>query len=394
MHVRTQRVLDNYLGRLGIGVLRPAARLLGLLLRRDHELTIGDELVWLKLLGGGSLLLAMPMLVGFRRAHPTVKMVLITTAPVKPFAELIGVFDEYRVVDVASPWSMLWSGVSVLRRSLRADCIIDLEVHSRLTTVFATLTLARNRIGFWLDNIFWRRGLASHLVFFNRASGSYYFYDRIGDLFGVSTATRESCRAMLLQSCRISPLVQAAPDRVCVGFACSELGQERMLTSEQWLQAFRDNIKSNHRIFALLGGAADRARAEELIGALITEFPQYVFRNYCGELSLGDSVAMLFTSSEFWGIDSGLLHLARIAGIRCVSYWGPTDPATRLRDTWEIDEVVNYRKIACSPCVHTSEEPPCNGDNRCIQGLWPSAGEDVSGWTPIEYPRRRVGARA
>jgi ADP-heptose:LPS heptosyltransferase len=234
-------------------------------------------------------------------------------------------------------------------------------------------------------------------VFFNRASGSYYFYDRIGDLFGVSTATRESCRAMLLQSCRISPdapAAPAAPDRVCVGFACSELGQERMLTSEQWLQAFRDNIQSHHRTFALLGGAADRAHAEQLIGVLVAEFPQYVFRNHCGELTLRESVAMLFTSSEFWGIDSGLLHLARIAGIRCISYWGPTDPATRLRDTWEIDEVVNYRKIACSPCVHTSEEPPCNGDNRCIQGLWPGTGEDVSGWTPIEYPKRRVGARA
>src|ERR1700712_5583184 len=104
MHVRTQRKLDNYVGRLGIAVLRPAAMLLGLLLRRDHELTVGTEVVWVKMLGGGSLLLAMPMLLGFRRAHPTVKMVLVTTAAVRPFAELVGVFDEYRVVDVGGPW--------------------------------------------------------------------------------------------------------------------------------------------------------------------------------------------------------------------------------------------------------------------------------------------------
>ena len=67
------KLIDNYVGRLAIAVLRPAAKLLGLVLRRDHDLTLGDEIVWMKMLGGGSLLVAMPMLLGFRRAHPRVK---------------------------------------------------------------------------------------------------------------------------------------------------------------------------------------------------------------------------------------------------------------------------------------------------------------------------------
>ena len=98
----------------------------------------------------------------------------------------MGVFDEYRIIDDRSALGLLGSALRVLGQTLRADCIVDLEVHSRLTTVFTTLTLARNRISFWLEDIFWRRGLASHLVFFNRSSGSYHFYDRIGDLFGVT----------------------------------------------------------------------------------------------------------------------------------------------------------------------------------------------------------------
>jgi hypothetical protein len=65
MQVRTQRKLDNYVGRLAIAALRPATKFLGLVLRRDHELTLGDEIVWMKMLGGGSLLVAMPMLLGF-----------------------------------------------------------------------------------------------------------------------------------------------------------------------------------------------------------------------------------------------------------------------------------------------------------------------------------------
>src|SRR3954471_1455643 len=194
MDVRTQRKVDNYIGRFGIALLRPTAMALGAVLRRDHELSAGREIVWVKMLGGGSLVLAMPMLLGIRRAHPTTRMVLITTPSVKPFAELLGVFDEYRVMDSRGLFRLLFSSLGVMLKTLRADCIIDLEVHSRLTTVFSTLTLARNRVSFWLEDIFWRRRLASHLVFFNRASGSFHFYDRIADLFDFPVAGREDCR--------------------------------------------------------------------------------------------------------------------------------------------------------------------------------------------------------
>lgn len=385
-----QRRVDNYVGRLGIAVLRPVAMILGAVLRRNHELTVGAEVVWMKLLGGGSLLIAMPMLLGFRRAHPNVKMVLITTPSVKPFAELMGVFDEYRIIDNRGPLRILASAFRTLVRTLRADCIVDLEVHSRLTTIFTTLTMARNRVSFWLEDIFWRRGLASHLVFFNRASGSYHFYDRIGDAFGTPVASRENCRAALLGACKSEFSITPAPGQVCVGFACSELGQERMLTPAQWRDVFRANVRPELRAFRFLGGRADRDRAQAIIDTVAPDWPAVTFVNDCGDRSLQGSVGVLFDSTEFWGIDSGLLHLARIVGLRCVSYWGPTDPATRLRESWAIDEQVHYRKIACSPCVHTSQEPPCRGDNRCIRGLFDGPADSPLNWTPLERPPMRT----
>jgi ADP-heptose:LPS heptosyltransferase len=388
MQLRTQRSIDNYVGRLAIALLRPVAMVLGAVLRRDHALRIDREVIFMKMLGGGSLLLAMPMLLGLRRAYPNVRMILITTPSVRPFAEMIGVFDEYRIIDVGGAGSVIRSASRVLRQSLRADCIIDLEVHSRLTTVFTTLTLARNRVSFWLEDIFWRRGLASHLIFFNRASGSFHFYDRIADVFGFPIAERAECRAALVRTCNVD-LARPKVDQVCVGFACSDLGQERMLSSEQWVRVFRDNLRADHTTFTFLGGPGDRPRGEAIISAVRAEFPKLTFVNRCGELTLKQSVGVIFESPEFWGIDSSLLHQARVAGLRCLSFWGPTDPATRLRATWDVDEKVIYRKIACSPCVHTSEEPPCRGDNRCIKGLFDPASAPL-GWTPIEYPPVRT----
>jgi ADP-heptose:LPS heptosyltransferase len=393
MDVRMQRKIDNYVGRLGIAVLRPAAMALGVLLRRDHTLAVGREIVWVKMLGGGSLILAMPMLLGIRRAHPSARMVLITTPSVKPFAELLGVFDEYRVIDNRGASRLLWSAGRALVHSLRAECIVDLEVHSRLTTVFTTLTLARNRVSFWLEDIFWRRGLASHLVFFNRSSGSYHFYDRIADLFGVTIASREDCRRTLLAGLEVSDTPTRVTGQVSIGFACSDLGQERMLTPVQWVRVFEANVRPEHRTFLFLGGPADRSHAQRIIDILQPLYATRSFENRCGSSSLRQSTTSVFASEEFWGIDSSLLHLARVAGVRCVSYWGPTDPSTRLRQTWAVDEQIHYRKIACSPCVHTSEEPPCRGDNRCMHGLFDES-DAADGWTPVEYPRHRRGSKA
>src|SRR2546425_6205836 len=103
MDLRTQKTLDKYVGGAVIALLRPATMLLGMLLRRDHRLTVRNEVVWVKMLGGGSLILAMPMLLGFRRTHRGVRMVLVTTPAVKPFAELMGVFDAYRIIDSGGP---------------------------------------------------------------------------------------------------------------------------------------------------------------------------------------------------------------------------------------------------------------------------------------------------
>jgi ADP-heptose:LPS heptosyltransferase len=165
-----------------------------------------------------------------------------------------------------------------------------------------------------------------------------------------------------------------------------------MLTPVQWVRVFEANVRPEHRTFLFLGGPADRSHAQGIIDILQPLYATRSFENRCGSSSLRQSTTSVFASEEFWGIDSSLLHLARVAGVRCVSYWGPTDPSTRLRQTWAVDEQIHYRKIACSPCVHTSEEPPCRGDNRCIHGLFDEA-DAADGWTPVEYPRHRRGSK-
>jgi ADP-heptose:LPS heptosyltransferase len=104
-----------------------------------------------------------------------------------------------------------------------------------------------------------------------------------------------------------------------------------------------------------------------VIGALCRAGLDLETDNVCG-LELPKSLARLAACRECWAIDSALLHYARLFGLRSVSFWGPTAPRTLLKPA-PIDEEVHYAEVACSPCVHAAESPPCAGHNLCMTAL-------------------------
>ena len=114
-----------------------------------------------KMLGGGSLAIAYPSFLALRRTPGLRKFQIVTTPAVLPFARALGVFDEILVIRDGNPLELLLDGFSAIARLFRTDAIVDLEIYSRLTTVFCLLTCARNRVGFYTDNSFWRRRISS-----------------------------------------------------------------------------------------------------------------------------------------------------------------------------------------------------------------------------------------
>jgi ADP-heptose:LPS heptosyltransferase len=380
-----KQALDYYAGGLGILLLRPVVFALGRLLRRDHTLRVDGEICIQKLLGGGSLVLAFPALLGLRRRHPDATLSLLCSRDVAPFAETLGVFDRIRIVDDSSLPRLLTSAFAAWRGCRRADTVVDFEVHSRLSTIFSVATGARNRVGFFLQDVFWRRGLHTHLIFFNRFSGSWHFYEKALELLGAEPAAMAECGAHV--RAQLPPVPEGPPGRVCIGASCSELARERMLAPAHWRRVMAERAgEGEPRDFVFLGAAGDRAFADAVIAQAREAAPQHRYHNRCGELTLPESLAELAGAQEFWGVDSGLLHYARLFGLRCLSWWGPTDPATRLKPVPGLEEEVVYRKIPCSPCVHVAERPPCAGNNLCIKNLFepPRPGEPE--WLPRVDP--------
>jgi ADP-heptose:LPS heptosyltransferase len=304
----------------------------------------------------------MPSLNAIRGAFPNGNFYLVGTRAVTEFAEGFGWFDACWVIDDTTPWRLLKSCLIALYRiAQNCDHMIDLEVHSRLTTIFTVLTAVRNRIGFIDEIAFWRRGFYTHTTFFNVQGPVYAFYDMLTTWFRITGVPVEHFHAAFGSNV----LAQTVPDDIglpgryiVVAPGCSDFGKERQLLPREWKTVLARTLADGSAI-VLLGGGGERGLCEAIINELGTG------HNLAGRLRIAESAHVIARSDHFFGIDSLLLHIARALGVPTTSIWGPSDPSTRLRPR-AAEDFIHYVKMTCSPCIHVHETPPCGGARPCM----------------------------
>ena len=369
MSLRFRLLFDLYVGGMIHAMLKIPTILMGKLMRRNHDLKDCREIAILKLLGGGSLVIAYPALLALKRLHVGVRLTLITTPAIKPCGDTLGIFDEIIVIRENSLMHLGMDCLSALRRLFRHDVIIDLEIHSRLTTIFSLITCARNRVGFFTNISFWRRGLSTHLLFCNTSNGIYNFYDQLAEIFGTAAVAEQESR----ESFRKSLGVEAPGDaqvRLAIAPTCSGLSRERMLELSEWMEILGKRLEkySSKVELHLMGGPVDVQILEEWRVRFQAKFGErVVVMNHAGKSKLSDSARMLSKMTEVMCIDSALLHFSRLLGMYKVSYWGPTDPRTLARPRAGGLDEFHFVKLPCSPCIHVTHQPPCKGNNICMR---------------------------
>lgn len=388
LSMKSKIALDRYLGGALIFVLNFMARLLGRLLHRDHALPVRGDITVIKMLGGGSLVIALPALLGIRRRYPAVRMRLLTTSEVRPFAESLGLFDEILGVNDRSVAAMAVSGVRLVGSVAGTDTVIDLEIYSYLSTVLSILTFARNRLGFFFEESGFRQKLHTHRILFHPGSPLYSHYDRIAAMLDASIVPPAECAAHVRTVLGIAARAPgSAGGRLAVGCGCSGLSVERKLAPAQWSRHVFAAAANKDREVVFLGGAGDSEDVKKVIAAvqaLDGDGWRGKLVDLSGTMPLRESLRTLAECDEFWGIESSLLHYARLFGLRIKAFLGPTHPM-RLRHIDGLVETIHYRKTLCSPCIHLVSVPPCHGDNRCMKWLFdpPDAKRDDEGWLPV-----------
>lgn len=370
MRVSRLKRIDHVYGSILVALLRPLSLVLGKALKRKHDLQVANQLVVLKMLGGGSLLLALPALLGLRERFPKVRFSLVCTSQVKPFAELMGIFDEIIIIELSTTVKLIRTSLLAIKRCFVADCFINLEIHSKLAGCFSLLSAARNRFGLYLSWNRWQFGFTTHWIFYNESSSIAVAYNQIAETLGATVPNMAQVSERFRNS--ICADISHSTDNKFVALApfCSELCREREFSAEEWITVLSDRQKfPENTVFRIYGGGVDAVRAELMSLLLNSKLPQMKFVNRAGKLPLMEAVKEIALASEMITIDSGLNHVARLLRLKVTSYWGPSDPSRRLLPFPDqlLNETVHYRRINCSPCVHAIDPAPCCGNNICMK---------------------------
>lgn len=368
-------IVDHYVGGVLAWTLNVLARVVALVWHRDHSLERPPRAVLvLKFLGMGSIVRASFLFTAIKKKYPDTHLCVATFSGTAPLVSMYREVNQVLVVRDSSIWYLLIDTLKLLSLCWhnRVDLVIDLEVHAKYSSIVSALSLARDRAGFAGITSRFRRGLYTHMVFWNPIRYVGRAYEQLGAALGLASAPdAEICvppSAIAEAREFLNTLGWREGSRLIgINPNASDLRMERLWPSE-YFSALLSMLPPGHDfIVVVCGSKAEWGNAESVrLGVKGSPYPVF---NIAGALSFAAYCQVLRQLSVLVTNDSGPMHVARAFEVPTVSLWGPTHPANYGPPGR--NHLRLYRPIYCSPCTHATDVPPCGGDNQCLKRLGP-----------------------
>ncbi|HWZ22931.1 MAG TPA: hypothetical protein VNW06_09775, partial [Cytophagaceae bacterium] len=192
MNLQFKRKLDFVLGNILVAVNLIAAKTLGFILKRNHKIEKEpSNIVFIKMLGLGSVFLASNAILAVKQKYPKAKFILVAGSGIKPGIEPTGLFDVILEIRDRNFFILFKDALSAFFKiwKMQKVWVVDLEVYSKLTTVFSLWTFAINRFGFILNPVRFRINMNTHNVYFNQFVNVEENYARLVESMGASVTT-------------------------------------------------------------------------------------------------------------------------------------------------------------------------------------------------------------
>jgi ADP-heptose:LPS heptosyltransferase len=376
-----------------------AARLLGRALRRDHSFTFENVkvIVVAKLIGMGSILHSVPLLKALKRRYPNAKLVFVTMRSNRELLSRLSCVDEILVLDDRNVWVMAGTTLRTIAAliGLKADLYFDLEVYSGFASLLALWAATRNRLGFYRHSAAFKKGIYTHLVYFNTRMPVRQLYLQLGRIAGVPAGESEITgpieihdreRSAVFRLLAETPGWQPEQPYIVVNPNASDLLLERRWPNESVLEAINRLVSLGNQV-VLIGAPNEAGFVQSLFDKLAPEV-QLCVVNTAGRLSLGELLALLQGAACVLTNDTGPMHMAIALNRPTACLFGPANPEHYGQDLPFVD--IFYAQVFCSPCLYEADEPPCNGNNICMQRIKPEAVvEAVEYLARTGLPRRK-----
>ena len=358
------------------------ARLLGKLIKRDHSITSVNvtRIVVAKLIGMGSILQATPLLKALKARFPQARLTFVTMRSNQEFVERLSCVDELLILDDQNVFRMALTTLRTITALIRcgADLYLDLEVYSAFSSLLALWALTRNRIGFYRHSAAFKKGIYTHLVYFNSRMPIRQLYLQLGRVIGVPVGQSELTGPIRIDDRDRAGLPgilsqtsgwRLGKPYIVMNPNASDLLLERRWPIEHAIAAVSELVSLGHQV-ALIGAANERPFVQSLHDRLAPEVREKV-ASTAGCLTLGELVALIDQASCVLTNDTGPMHIAIALRRPTVCLFGPANPEHYGQELPHIE--IFYSQIFCSPCLYEADQPPCNGNNICMQRIDPHA---------------------
>lgn len=362
MQLKFKQKIDQFIGGVLVGTHIIPVRILGKLLRINHKIEKSpDHIIFIKMLGFGSLLLASDAILAIKNKYPTSKITLIGGKGIKEGAELMQIFDQVLIIDDSSFIKMIKSTINIVLWSIKKKnkWCFDLEVYSRLTTILSLYTFSHNRFGFEFEKVNFRNYLNTHNVYFNQFIPTESNYNLMALRANAKVVNRYKLPFEFSQEAKF----------IFFNNTCSDLSLQRKLTKFQVAEIIEKIQNASSFQMILIGAPNDYEDNQQVIELLSDKTK---VENWAGKLAFNQLIETMATKGIcLITIDSAPLHIASRIQLPVLAIWGPTQPDS-IAPNWlresNIYKEINL-KVSCSPCVHHTKELPCKGNNFCIKDI-------------------------
>ena len=379
MNSRRKVALDRVVATPSAWALNLAARSIAGVAGRSHSSDPDDvrHIVVAKLLGLGSILQATPLLRALEQRYPKARIHFLTTRANRGIVERLASVDQGIYLDDRNPATLARDAVRALGGLAREgiDLYFDLEVYSAASSCLSVLSLARNRFGLYRHSARFKRGLFTHLLFFNvtlpiseiylqmiRMTGATQPFSSELERLAVGHGDHDGLRAKLADA------GLALPARyVVVNPNASDLLLERRWPEGHFARLLELLVAADLTP-VLIGSAGERGYVEALHRRL-SPAARGATLNTAGLFGIGELAAMIEGASCVVTNDTGPMHIAFSLGRPTVCLFGPGSPAHYGIDRANVQ--ILYKDIFCSPCIYETDTPPCRGNNVCMQWISP-----------------------
>ncbi len=387
MKIEFQRKIDRVVGKV-------LCRLLSLFPRKKDKEGItpsSPKILVILLSEMGSLVLAHPMFTYLKKHHPGAKIFVLVFKKNRECLETLNIVPSSNILTVHgdSLTALLKDSIRFVfkMRKEKIDGVIDCELFSRISSIYAFLSGAGLRVGFHphTQEGLYRGDFINRPVLYNpyrhisrqfvtlatameNGNGFPLVKRNVDeDVFGIPTLNPDADQQELLKIRLKRDFPETTGKELVLLYPGGGLLPIRAWPLNNYCTIAMNLIAKGY-VVGIIGMKEDAPLAEVISSKCQSQ--------YCIDLTgytrtIMELITLLHFGSLLITNDGGPGHFASLTPIPSIIFFGPETPA--LYGPLSEKAVSLYEPLPCSPCVtaYNHRKSPCDGNNVCLKAISP-----------------------